>query len=76
MELLHFVTGHGFETVGTVAIIASLLFTDEELRHVERAQKIQNLLTITRQHREIWSELFDRPAIDPKVLAQFHARSG
>ncbi|MGD9795859.1 MAG: hypothetical protein AB7V43_20525, partial [Acidimicrobiia bacterium] len=22
------------------------------------------------------AELFDRPAIDPKVLAQFHARSG
>jgi hypothetical protein len=71
MELLHFVSGHGFEVVGTVAIIASLLFTAVELRHVERAQKIQNLLTITRHHRDIWIQFLDRPelarVLDPKA---------
>ena len=57
--------------LGLSAIIASLLFTALELRQVEKAQRVTNLLTITRDHRDIWFQLFDRPelerVLDPKV---------
>lgn len=63
MELFHFATTHGLDVLGTVAITASLLFTAIELRHVEKAQRVTNLLTITAHHREIWSLLLSTPAL-------------
>lgn len=63
MEIIHLATGHAFDLLGSVAIIASLLFTAVELQHVGKAQRVSNLLTITRQHREIWSELFRQPTL-------------
>lgn len=69
METVHLATGHVFETLGSIGIIASLLFAAVELHHVVKAQRVGNLFAITRQHREIWSELFRRPdlkrVIDP-----------
>jgi hypothetical protein len=71
MEVIHIATGHAFEIIGALAIIASLLFTALELRHVQKAQAVTNLLTITKHHREIWSLVFDRPSLsrvlDPMV---------
>ncbi len=63
MEIIHLATGHAFDLLGSVAIIASLLFTAVELQHVGKAQRVSNLLTITRHHREIWSELYRQPAL-------------
>ena len=63
MELIHLATGHAFDLLGSIAIIASLLFTAVELQHVGKAQRVSNLLAVTRQHREIWSELFRQPAL-------------
>lgn len=71
MELIHFITSHGIDSLGTFAIIASLLFTAFEVRHLERAQRITNLLTLTKHHREIWTQVLDRPELsrilDPKA---------
>jgi hypothetical protein len=70
MELIHFAGEHS-GIISSVAIIASLLFTAVELRHLERAQRITNLLTITKHHREIWSQLFTQPnlgrVLEPNV---------
>lgn len=63
MEIFHLAGGH-LDLIGSIAIAASLLFTAFELHHVKKAQRITNLLTITRHHREIWSELFKRPELE------------
>jgi hypothetical protein len=70
MEIIHLAGEHS-GIVSSIAIIASLLFTAVELRHVERAQRVTNLLTITKHHREIWSQLFVQPklarVLEPKL---------
>lgn len=62
MEIIHFAGGH-FDLISTVAIIASLLFTAVEFRHSAKAQRVTNLLTLTRHHREIWSQFYARPGL-------------
>ena len=64
MEVIHIATGHAFELLGSIAIVASLLFTAVELRHVEKAQRVTNLLTITKHHREIWQLTLERPELN------------
>ena len=63
MEFIHLLTSHSLEVVATVAVVVSLRLTLLELRRVERAQKIQNLLALTRHHWELWS-----PLVEPKDL--------
>jgi hypothetical protein len=72
MELFHFATTHGLDILGTLAITASLLFTAVELRHVEKAQRVSNLLTITAHHRKIWSLLFSTPSLSRVLNADVH----
>lgn len=59
--LLHWVREHGFDLLGSVGIIASLGFTTLSFRKEESSRRIGNLLTLTAAHRDIWSQLFNRP---------------
>jgi hypothetical protein len=71
MELLNWIAAHGFDVLGAIGIIAGLLFTGFSFRQDAKVTRIQNLLTITRNHREIWSELYRQPelsrVLDPKA---------
>jgi hypothetical protein len=71
MELLNWIAVHGFDVLGAIGIIAGLLFTGFSFRQDAKVTRIQNLLTITRNHREIWSELYRQPelsrVLDPKA---------
>lgn len=52
-----------FVLLQSVGIIGSLVFTGLTLRHDIRTRRITNLITITQQHREIWTKLYDRPEL-------------
>jgi hypothetical protein len=55
--------------LGSVPIVVGLVLTVAQLRHVQEAQKISNQLEITKQHREIWSRLFENPELG-RILKQ------
>jgi hypothetical protein len=52
-----------FNLLSAIGIVASLLFTAVSLRSETRTRRIANLLTLTHNHRELWSELFARPSL-------------
>jgi hypothetical protein len=47
--------------IGDFATFLGLLFTAFGLFRIEAAQKVENRLAVTREHREIWSAIYDRP---------------
>lgn len=55
----------------SVGIIGGLFFTGWSLWIDTRVRRIQNLLTLTAHHREIWSEVYKNPklkrVVDPKT---------
>jgi len=63
MEIFHWVAEHGFDLVGVVGIIASLLFTAVSFHKDDRSRKIGNLIAITQQHRDVWQQLYERPGL-------------
>jgi hypothetical protein len=44
-----------FNLIQTVGIIGSLLMTAAASRRVAKAREIENLLTITENHRNLWN---------------------
>lgn len=63
MPVLAWASDNWFALIQTLGIIAGLIFTATSLRLDARARKIGNLLTITSNHRAIWSELYTRPEL-------------
>jgi hypothetical protein len=60
-----------FALVQAAGIIFGLVFTGVSLRHDTRARKVSDLLSLTSQHRELWSEVHRRPDLsrifDPRA---------
>jgi len=60
-----------FNILSALGIIGSLLFTSVSLRSETKTRRIENLLTLTQSHRELWSQLFSHPklarVLDPKA---------
>ena len=71
MGVLHWGIEHWSELLQNISIVAGLLFTAFSLRSETKARRTDNLMTITKHHREIWSELYQRPGlarvIEPQV---------
>ena len=69
MEFIHLATGH-FDLLSVIASIA-LIFNGLEVWHLNRSQRIANLLTINNQHRETWTVYLTNPQVarvlDPKA---------
>jgi hypothetical protein len=63
VEIIHFATSHAFDGFVYLLLIGSLLLTAFEVFHLVKAHQISNLLTITRDHREIWSQVYFRPEL-------------
>lgn len=63
------IAANWFVLLQSVGIIGGLIFTAVSLRSDTHTRRISNLLTITNQHREIWSRLFDRPEL-ARVLSE------
>jgi hypothetical protein len=58
-----------FTLLSAAGIVGSLVFKAISLRSETKTRRIQNLLTLTQSHRELWSELLSHPdlarVIDP-----------
>jgi len=63
MELLHFVLERHFDFLAYGLLVASLLLNAAEVRHLAKAQRVGNHLNLTRDHRQIWSQLFASPEL-------------
>jgi hypothetical protein len=61
--LLHWLAENWFNVLSAIGIIGGLLFTAFSLRSETKTRRIANLLTITKNHREIWSEFSKRPEL-------------
>ena len=51
------------ELLNAVGVVGSLLFTAFALREETKTRRVTNLLTLTQNHREIWSLLLRSPAL-------------
>ena len=69
MEALPWLGQHWFELLNAAGVVGGLLFTAVSLRSETQTRRIDNLLTITRNHRELWTELYRRPEL-ARVLAE------
>ena len=54
---------HWLELLNAVGVVGSLLFTAFALREETKTRRVTNLLTLTQNHREIWSLLLRSPAL-------------
>jgi hypothetical protein len=61
--VIAFISQHGLDLAQTVSITFGLFATCYTIRADRRSRRIDNLLTITEHHREIWTELYSRPAL-------------
>lgn len=61
--LAQWVLQHGKDSLQVVGIVAGLAFTALGLRADTRSRRVQTLITLTQQHRDIWEEITKRPAL-------------
>jgi hypothetical protein len=54
---------HWFTSLQSVAIIAGLLFNATALRADAKSRRVNNLLTITANHRQIWTQFYQQPEL-------------
>src|SRR5687768_7228563 len=52
-----------FTALQSLAIVSGLLFNCVTLRRDQRTRSVENLFRLTANHREVWSQLFVRPAL-------------
>src|SRR3954447_9301601 len=69
MSGLHWIAYNWFNLLNSVGIIGGLLFTAFSLRSETKTRRVANLLTITRNHRELWSEFSGRPELH-RILSE------
>ena len=56
-------SGHWFQLLQSIGIIAGLTFTGWNIRLVAKARQLSNLFELTKSHREIWSKVFGNPGL-------------
>ncbi len=71
MEIFHWLGEDGIKWLEAIGLIASLGFTAFTVRKDDRSRRISNLLALTAEHRDIWTELYRRPelsrVLEPRV---------
>lgn len=71
MGVLGWLQENWFTFLQSAGIVGGFIFTAASLRSESRAKRVRNLLTVTQQHREIWSQLYQRPelsrVLDPRA---------
>ncbi len=63
MEVTRWLVHHGESLLESVGIIGGLIFTGVALHRDSRARRIQNLLTLTQHHRELWRKAEESPEL-------------
>ena len=52
-----------FTLLQSAGIVGGLLFTAFSMREENKTRRIGNVLAVTHNHREIWTEIFHRPEL-------------
>ena len=63
MGFLEWASHNWFSLLQSVGIIGSLLFTGLTLRQDVKERRTSHDLTITKAHRELWTNLYKRPSL-------------
>jgi hypothetical protein len=63
MGILGWLKGNWGELLQTTSILVGFFVTAYNLRADTNERKIQNLLTLTSAHRDIWSKLYEKPQL-------------
>jgi hypothetical protein len=63
MGFLEWFVQNWFNFLQSIGIIAGLLFTGAAFKRDAKSRQVVNLIEITKQHREIWLELYARPEL-------------
>lgn len=63
MDSIHWIITDGYQILEAIGIILSLCFSGYALLREHKSRMISNLLALTTQHREIWSQIYTRPSL-------------
>ena len=69
MTWLPWLQENWYDTLQTLALLASFAFTAISLRRDERSRRVENLFRLTAFHREIWSRLDTQPELNRVLTA-------
>jgi hypothetical protein len=64
----HWIANNWTVLLSAIGVVGGLLFNGFSLRSETKTRRITNLLTLTQNHREIWTELFRNPRLS-RVLS-------
>lgn len=67
MGILHWLFHNWHSILGDIGIVGALIFTGVEMRSEAKTRRVANLLTVTNNHRELWSATFDHPELLERV---------
>ncbi|WP_395746693.1 hypothetical protein [Prosthecobacter sp.] len=62
-DLISWTGAHVFDLISAVGIISGLCYTSVSFQESARARRIDNLLKLTEQHRNIWEKIQGNPAL-------------
>jgi hypothetical protein len=54
---------HWFEAMEAVGIVAALVYHAHVMSWEKRSTRVSNLVALTREHRQLWTELYRRPEL-------------
>lgn len=63
MEVTHWLVQHGESLLESVGIIGGLIFTGVGLHRDSKARRIENMISLTQQHRDIWKQAMETPEL-------------
>jgi hypothetical protein len=59
----NWLSGNWFTLLSSIGIVGSLLFTAISLQSESKTRRIANLLVLTENHRELWSQILNHTAL-------------
>ncbi|MES2595797.1 MAG: hypothetical protein V4662_10700 [Verrucomicrobiota bacterium] len=64
LSAISWMGNHFFDLLSATGIISGLVFTAVSYREDTKSRRLSNLVTLTKQHREIWEETQTNPKLD------------
>src|SRR5437879_4732925 len=69
MDISGWVAENWFDLLQSLGIVGGLLFTAHSFHLEAKTRRVNNLLAITKGHREVWTEFYRRPGLK-RVFAE------
>ena len=59
----HWIVENWVTALNTVGVVSGLFFTAASFRSEAKTRRVANLLTITKNHRDIWADFYRNPEL-------------